>query len=105
MMTTARFTAAQPNAGRKDRFEIGSIDRKFGMRRMAFTLSALCFVQERRPDAGYVSPSTSRELKPSPLARRQMCGVSHIELGATGTRLSQPVPHEFGSKPVRYAAR
>ena len=48
--TTARFMAcetAERNPGRNDRFEIGSIDRKFGMRRMACTRFQLCsFVPE-----------------------------------------------------------
>jgi hypothetical protein len=56
MMTIARFMAAQTNAGRNDRLEIGSIDRKFGMRCMACTLSAVCFVPEKVIDAGEVSP-------------------------------------------------
>jgi hypothetical protein len=44
MTTTARFMAAeiaQRNPGRNDRLEIGSIDRKFGMRHMVCTLSVL----------------------------------------------------------------
>jgi hypothetical protein len=51
MTTTARFMAAeiaQRNPGRNDRLEIGSIDWKFGMRRMACTRFRFCsFVPEK----------------------------------------------------------
>jgi hypothetical protein len=86
--TTARFMAcetAERNPGRNDRFEIGSIDWKFGMRRMACTRFQLCsFVPEtiacslRKQHISYgverltraKSPhSASRELKPSSPAR------------------------------------
>jgi hypothetical protein len=75
---------AQRNPGRNVRLEIGSIDREFGVRRIVYTLSAWVFSRSRRSLACYEwltdqSPhSTSRELKPTPPARRQMCAPSHI---------------------------
>ena len=45
--------------------------------------SLACY--ERLTDQG-LPHRTSRELKPSPPARRQMCDPSHIQLAAAGTR-------------------
>jgi hypothetical protein len=96
MTTTARVIAreiAQRNAGCDDWFEIGLIDWKFGMRRIACTLSAwfqpestiACLL--RAVDELRLPTAPLAEPKPSPFERRQMCDPSHIQLAAAGTRL------------------
>jgi hypothetical protein len=96
---------AQRNPGRNDRLEIGSIDRKFGMRRIVvrFQLCAWCLVPERWLTRTKSPHSTSREKKPSPPARRQMCEASHILPAAAGTRLSLSV--SFDARRTRSQGR